>query len=127
LQEERRSVERFILEFDQHKEYIERKIGEADLESLTYTNLSGKQKLRNENLSEAVQKEIKYLMNTYKEHMNFLITTFSDYVQMLNVDAIYGLQIVTIWLSLIAIAIAFLGILGNWESIVGLVKLVVSY
>lgn len=122
FQDERRAVERFILEFDQHKERIDRKMSEGGLESLTYTNLIGKRESPNKNLREAIMSEIDYLRNTYKEHMSFLNAAFSEYIQMLNVDAMYGLQIVTIWLSFIAIVVAVLGVLGNWDSIAGLFK-----
>lgn len=122
LQEERRAVERFILEFDQNKERIDKKMSEGGLESLTYTNLTAKREPPDKNLSEAVMSEINYLRNTYKEHTSFLNTAFSEYIQMLNVDAMYGLQIVTIWLSFVALVVAVLGVLGNWDSIVGLFK-----
>jgi hypothetical protein len=122
LQEERRAVERFILEFDQNKERINKKMREDGLESLTYTNLIDKREPPYKNLNEAFMSEINYLRNTYKEHMSFLNTAFSEYIQMLNVDAMYGLQIVTIWLSFIALVVAVLGVLGNWDSILGLFK-----
>ena len=122
LQQDRRVVERFLLEFDQYKEYIERKFSESEPEKLTYTNFTARRELPNKNLSEGILNEINYLKKTYKEHMSFLNTAFSEYIEMLNVDAIYGLQIVTIWLSFLALIVAVLGILSNWENIIGLFK-----
>jgi hypothetical protein len=60
-------------------------------------------------------------------HMNFLNKTFSTYIELLNTDAAYTLQVASNRLSCVAlIATIFaliatiLGILVNWQEVVKL-------
>ncbi len=125
LQEERRSTERFLLEFDQVEEFTQRRIEESELEKLAYTNLMGHNNFPIKNFKESITGETSYLRKTFDEHMSFLNKFFSEYIQLLNTDAVYRLQRVGIALSFIALIIACVGLLGSWESIVKLIKLII--
>lgn len=54
--------------------------------------------------------------------MKFLDKSFSTYVEFLNIDAVYRLQIISIMLSIIAIIATAFGILANWEDIISVLK-----
>lgn len=119
LQQEIRRVERFLVEFDAAKNFIERDFKEADPNSLLYTDLFSRHK-KEDNFEQGVFNEINFLRKTFDIHMSFLNKTFSSYVELLNVDAIYGLQIISVTLSVIALVAAIFGVLGNWKEIVQL-------
>jgi hypothetical protein len=122
LQREIRKTDRFLLEFDQAEKFIQHKFGESHPEKMFEMNKFSSRKLPPEKFRENVFSRISYLRNIFDKHMSFLNKSFSTYVEFLNVEAIYRLQIVSIALSVLALVAAVIGVLSNWESIARFIK-----
>lgn len=116
LQQERLSAERFFVEFEQNKKFIQGNIEKSGLGELRYTNMMSHKILPTENLRESIVNEVDYLKKTFSDHMNLLHMFFFEYVQVLNTDAIYRLQVIVTILSIAALFGTFLGVIG-WDNI----------
>lgn len=122
LQQEMLIPERFMTEFEHVQKHIQRKISLSESEKLFYTNFSPKHKVKEDDFEVTVFVRIDNLIKTYNSNMNLLNKTFSKYVEHLNITAIYQLQIFSTLFSLLALIIAMLGILGNWNDIIQFCK-----
>lgn len=77
-------------------------------------------------LNVAMKKNIDYLGKLVTSHVEFVDKEFSSHIEILNVSAIYRLQIITLWLTVAATFLGVIGLLSNYQDIKGAICFILN-
>ena len=108
LQQDIGNIERLFLEFDQTKDFIERKFKKYETGKMNYECINIKENKEEYDFEKHTYKRIDYLKGTVLSQIKLINESFQRYVELMNLDAVYRLQKNTLWLSVIAIILSLL-------------------
>lgn len=77
-----------------------------------------KNKTSRDNLASNGQERIKSLLKILSEHIAFIDKVFSTHIELLNIDALYRLQKLTLWLTIIATIATVISISSNFSELI---------
>jgi mannose/fructose/N-acetylgalactosamine-specific phosphotransferase system component IIC len=68
-------------------------------------------------LNVAMKKNIDYLIKLLISQVEFVDKEFSSHIEVLNVYAVYRLQVLTLWLTVVATFLGIVSLLANYQEI----------
>lgn len=114
VQRESMLLDRFFMEFEQKKELVRHEMGEAG--NLKASGpASGSEGERN--LRDVTVGAVGFFSERLKQHASLVTNSFSQYLTIRNIDAMYRLQRKILWLTIIVVALTIVGLVANWEKL----------
>jgi hypothetical protein len=116
IQKNLRVIERMKLEFEQTKQWIKHDLIQDDGKELfeLQKHPSAEEPRK---FSDHLLEKIDFLNKTLYEHTAFIDKYFSRHTELLNIEVIYNLQVITVLFTIGAFVLAIITLLVNWKEL----------
>jgi len=118
LMKEKRILDRLISEFKNQKSYLKKSFSESD--ELLISNIHGREYKKRNNLLDGLLDSYDFFRSLITEQIRLIDEALSTHIDVLNIDVLFRLQWITLWLTLLGVVLAVTGITLNWDEIKGL-------
>lgn len=107
-------LERIAMEFEQEANFIHHEMEPIKALKAIETPTKGREV---RNLRDLMMESVRFQINLIRKHFSLVANSFSEYVALRNMEAMYRLQRSIFWLTIIVAIATIIGLAANWSTI----------